>query len=228
MFNLVVNGATRRLVVTTGKDGVLRALDRDTHRVVYETAVTTRENADTPVITTPTRACPGVLGGTEWNGPAYNPGTNMLYVPAVDWCATFTAYEQVRFIPGKGYMGGRTDLDPPDQAQGWLTAIDAASGAVKWKYRSPRPMVAAVTTTAGNVVMTGELTGDFTIFDANNGAVLYRFNTGGPIGGGIVTYAVGGKQYIAVAAGSPSNFWVDRNPGAPTIIVFALPESPAR
>jgi Glucose dehydrogenase len=118
------------------------------------------------VITTPTRACPGVLGGTEWNGPAYNPGTNMLYVPAVDWCATFTAYEQVRFIPGKGYMGGRTDLDPPDKAQGWLTAIDATSGAVKWKYRSPRPMVAAVTTTAGNVVMTGELTGDFTIFDA--------------------------------------------------------------
>jgi Glucose dehydrogenase len=40
MFNAVVNGATRRLVVTTGKDGVLRALDRDTHRVVYETAVT--------------------------------------------------------------------------------------------------------------------------------------------------------------------------------------------
>ena len=227
MFNTVVNGATRRLVVTTGKDGMLRALDRDTQRVVYEAAVTTRENADTPVITTATRACPGVLGGTEWNGPAYNPGTNMLYVPAVDWCATFTAYEQVRFIPGKGYMGGRTDLDPPEKAQGWLTAIDAASGTVKWKYRSPRPMVAAVTTTAGNVVMTGELTGDFTIFDARNGAVLYRFNTGGPIGGGIVTYAVGGKQYVAVAAGSPSNFWVDRNPGAPTIIVFALPGNPA-
>jgi alcohol dehydrogenase (cytochrome c) len=222
-FNTVVNGAMRRVVVTTGKDGMLRALDRDTQRVLYETTVTTRENTETPVITTPTRACPGVLGGTEWNGPAYNPGTNMLYVPAVDWCATFTAYEQVRFIPGKGYMGGRTDLDPPDEAQGWLTAIDAASGAVTWKYRSPRPMVAAVTTTAGNIVMTGELTGDFTIFDAKNGAVLYRFNTGGPIGGGIVTYAVGGKQYVAVATGSPSNFWVDRNPGAPTIVVFALP-----
>jgi PQQ-dependent dehydrogenase (methanol/ethanol family) len=226
LFTSVVNGATRRLVATTGKDGVLRALDRDTQRVVYETAVTTRENADTPVIITPTRACPGVLGGTEWNGPAYNPGTNMLYVPAVDWCTTFTAYEQVRFIPGKGYMGGRTDMDPPDKAQGWLTAIDAASGAVRWKYRSPRPMVAAVTTTAGNIVMSGELTGDFTIFDARSGDVLYRFNTGGPIGGGVVTYAAAGKQYIAVASGSPSNFWVDRNPGAPTIVVFALPGNP--
>lgn len=226
MFNTTINGATHRLVVTTGKDGVLRALDRDTHAVMYETPVTTRENAETPVITTPTRACPGVLGGTEWNGPAYNPATNLLYVPAVDWCATFTAYEQVRFIPGKGYMGGRTDLDPIDKSQGWLTAIDAATGAVKWKYRSPRPLVAAVTTTAGNIVMTGELTGDFTIFDARSGAVLYRFNTGGPMGGGIVTYAVGGKQYIAAASGSPSNFWVERNPGAPTIVVFALPGNP--
>jgi alcohol dehydrogenase (cytochrome c) len=226
MFDTEINGARRRLIVTTGKDGVLRAVDRETHAVVYETAVTTRENADTPVITTPTRACPGVLGGTEWNGPAYNPSTGMLYVPAVDWCATFTAYEQVRFIPGKGYMGGRTDLDPPDKAQGWLTAIDAATGAVKWKYRSPRPMVAAVTTTAGNVVMTGELTGDFTILDAKTGAVVYRFNTGGPIGGGVVTYAVAGRQYVAVASGSPSNFWVDRNPGAPTVLVFAIPGTP--
>jgi len=226
MINTSVNGTPRRLIVTTGKDGILRAVDRETHRVLYETAVTTRENAETPVVTTPTRACPGVLGGVEWNGPSYSPATNMLYVPAVDWCTTFTAYEHVRFIAGKGYMGGRTDMDPTEKAQGWLTAIDAASGAVKWKYRSPRPMVGAVTTTAGNIVMTGELTGDFTILDAKTGAVLYRFNTGGPIGGGVVTYAVGGKQYVAVATGSPSNFWVDRNPGAPTIVVFALPGNP--
>ena len=222
LFTTTINGAPRRLVVTAGKDGMLRALDRETHRVLYETPTTTRENAETPVITTPLRACPGVLGGSQWNGPAYNPGTNLLYVPAVDWCATFSSFEQVRFIPGKLYMGGRTDLDPPDKSQGWLTAIDASTGGVKWKYRSPRPMVAAVTTTAGNLLLTGELTGDFMVFDARNGDVLYRFNTGGPVGGGIVTYAAGGKQHIAVASGSPSNFWVERSPGAPTILVFAL------
>jgi alcohol dehydrogenase (cytochrome c) len=227
IISATVNGATRRLVVTAGKDGMLRALDRETHRVLYETPTTTRENAETPVITTPLRACPGVLGGSQWNGPAYHPGTNLLYVPAVDWCATFSAFEQVRYIPGKLYMGGRTDLDPPEKAQGWLTAVDASTGAVKWKYRSPRPMVAAVTTTAGNLLLTGELTGDFVAFDARSGDVLYRFNTGGPIGGGIVTYAAGGTQYIAVASGSPSNFWVDRSPGAPTIVVFALPRDAA-
>ena len=229
IFNATIDGAMRRLVVTAGKDGMLRALDRETHRVLYETPTTTRENADTPVITTPLHACPGVLGGSQWNGPAYNPGTNLLYVPAVDWCSTFSAFEQVRFIPGKLYMGGKSDLDPVEKSQGWLTAVDASTGAVKWKYRSPRPMVAAVTTTAGNLLLTGELTGDFMVFDARNGEVLYRFNTGGPVGGGIVTYAAGGRQYIAVASGSPSNFWVERSPGAPTIVVFALPrDSPNR
>ena len=100
---------------------MLRALDRDTHAVLYETPVTTRENADTPVITTPLRACPGVLGGSRWNGPAFNPGTNLVYVPAIDWCATFSSIAPVRYIPGKLYMGGRTDLDPVEQSQGWVT-----------------------------------------------------------------------------------------------------------
>jgi alcohol dehydrogenase (cytochrome c) len=222
IFTAPIDGAPRKLVATAGKDGMLRVLDRETHRVLHETPVTTRENAETPVITTPLRVCPGTLGGSQWNGPAYNPGTNLLYVPAVDWCTTFAAFEQVRYIPGKLYMGGNTDMDPVAKAQGWVTAVDASTGAVKWKYRSPRPMVAAVTTTAGNIVLTGELTGDVLVFDARSGDVLYRFNTGGPIGGGIITYAAGGRQYVAVASGSPSNFWNDRNAGAPTIVVFAL------
>jgi alcohol dehydrogenase (cytochrome c) len=223
LFNATIDGTPHRLVATAGKDGMLRAIDRDSKRVIYETAVTTRENADTPVGMTPIHACPGVLGGVEWNGPAFNAATNMLYVPAVDWCATFTAFEQVRHIPGKLYMGGTANLDPAAKAQGWITAVDASTGAVKWKYRSPRPMVAAVTTTAGNVLFSGELTGDFLTLDARTGDVLYRFNTGGPMGGGVITYAAGGRQYVAVASGSPSAYWVDRNAGSPTIVVFALP-----
>jgi alcohol dehydrogenase (cytochrome c) len=223
LFSANINGTMRRLVATAGKDGVLRVLDRETHAIVYQTPVTTLENADKPVTTTPIRVCPGLLGGLEWNGPAYNPGTNLLYTPAVDWCTTFMSFEDVRHIPGKLYMGGTYNMDPAERGQGWLTAVDASTGAVKWKYRSPRPMVGAVTTTAGNVVFTGELTGDFMALDARTGDELYRFNTGGPIGGGVVTYLAGGRQYVAVSSGSPSDFWVSRNPGAPTIVVFALP-----
>jgi alcohol dehydrogenase (cytochrome c) len=101
--------------------------------------------------------------------------------------------------------------------------VDAVTGEVRWRYRSARPMVAAVTTTASGVLFTGELTGDFLALDAVTGAVLYRFNTGGPMGGGIVTYSAGGRQYVAAVSGSPSSFWVDRNPGAPTIVVFTVP-----
>ena len=70
--------------------------------------------------------------------------------------------------------------------------------------------------------MTGELTGDFLVLDAATGKEAYRFNTGGPIGGGVATYSLGGTQYVAVASGSPSPFWVGSNPGSPTIFVFAL------
>jgi PQQ-dependent dehydrogenase (methanol/ethanol family) len=234
LYSATINGAAHRLVASAGKDGMLRAIDRDSRNVVFETAVTTRENADLPVGLSPIRACPGVLGGVQWNGPAFSPRTNALYVPAVDWCTTFTAFEQVRHIPGKLYMGGTFDLDPPSKAQGWLTAVDGVTGAIRWKYRSPRPMAAAVTATAGDVLFTGELTGDFLALDARSGDVLYRFNTGGPMGGGVVTYAVDGRQYVAAASGSPSALFLEipgatldaptgKGAGAPTIVVFALP-----
>ena len=52
--------------------------------------------------------------------------------------------------------------------------------------------------------------------------MLYRFHTGGPMGGGIVTYEIDGTQYIAVMSGLPSGFWVDEYAGSPTAFVFAL------
>src|ERR1019366_1424731 len=149
-------------------------------------------------------------------------GLNTLYVNAVDWCFTFAADDNVRHIPGRNYMGG--SLDSGSEPQGWLTAVDASTGAVKWKYQSKRPMVSAVTATKGDVVFTGELTGDFLALDAGDGKVLYRFNTGGGMGGGIVTYREAGKQYVAVISGKPSPFWVNEIAGAPTVFLFALPK----
>jgi alcohol dehydrogenase (cytochrome c) len=58
--------------------------------------------------------------------------------------------------------------------------------------------------------------------DARTGKVLYRFNTGGAMNGGVVTYSIDGKQYVAVATGSASAFWKVA-PGSSTIIIFALP-----
>ena len=52
-----------------------------------------------------------MLGGVEWNGPAYNAATNLLYVPAVDWRGTFKLADEVRFIPGAPYVGGSYAAD---------------------------------------------------------------------------------------------------------------------
>lgn len=106
LFTASVQGHTSSLVATVGKDGVMRTVDRNSREVIYKAAVTTVENSETPVTTKGVHACPGVLGGVEWNGPAFNPGTNMLYVGAVDWCATFKSAEVVKRVAGRGYMGG--------------------------------------------------------------------------------------------------------------------------
>jgi alcohol dehydrogenase (cytochrome c) len=221
LYRTTVRGEERDLIATVGKDGVLRVLDRDSHERLFETAITTIENAEAPVTTDGTYACPGILGGVEWNGPAYNPGTNMLYTPAVDWCGTFILADTIRFVEGENYLGGEYEFG--DDSQGWLTAVDASDGTVRWRYRSERPMVASVTTTAGGLVLTGELNGDFLALDAETGEELYRFYTGGPVGGGIVTYTIDGTQYIAVMSGRPSGFWIDEHAGSPTAFVFALP-----
>ena len=167
-------------------------------------------------------ACPGPLGGVQWNGPAFSPRTNMLYVPSVEWCGTFKKAATLVHVPGQNYMGGTYQPDPMEQSRGWLTAIDASTGTIRWRYESPRPMLAAVTVTSADLVFTGELGGDFLVLDARDGSVVLRYHIGSAIGGGIVTYQVAGKQYVAVMSGTATYFW--RTPRAPaTVTIFAVP-----
>jgi alcohol dehydrogenase (cytochrome c) len=220
LIRVAQDGRTRDLAMAVGKDGILRALDRATHERVFQTPVTTIENVDQPLTPAGVRACPGVLGGVQWNGPAYHPGTSLLLTPAVDWCATFAPSDSTRFVVNQGgFLGGSITYD--STSHGWLTAVDAATGKVRWRYRSVQPMTAGVATTAGGVAFTGENTGDFLALDVATGRELYRFNTGGGMGGGIITYAVKGRQYVAAVSGRGGFFF--GKAGAPTIFVFALP-----
>jgi alcohol dehydrogenase (cytochrome c) len=83
-------------------------------------------------------------------------------------------------------------------------------------------MVAAVTATAGDVLFTGEVSGDFLVLNAKNGKVLYRFYTGGSVAGGVISYAIDSKQYVAAMSGGMTNFW-QRPGGSATVFVFAVP-----
>jgi alcohol dehydrogenase (cytochrome c) len=177
-----------------------------------------------------TRFCPGTQGGTEWNGPAYNHDNNLVYVAAVDWCASvkLQRLDTLKGKPGAAWTGmddpkmAFGKLDSTSRWQGWLSAIDADNGKVKWKYRSPVPLLGGVVTTASGLVFTGDVNGDVFALDGQDGRVLWRAATHNAIGGGVMTYGVNGKQYVAVAAGMKSPIWPVPYQSA-RVVVYGLP-----
>jgi alcohol dehydrogenase (cytochrome c) len=214
------DGASRMAVANKGS--WLFLYDRaDGNRLVTRQALGRHENDERAPGPEPMRMCPGGAGGAEWNGPAYSPVSRRLYVNAVDWCMTVTRKPGV-YEKGGFYYNAEFFFDPPETAFGTLRAFDAATGKPAWVYRSATPMLAGVTPTAGGLIFTGDLLGDFLAIDERTGKPLYRFNTGGAIAGGVVSYAVGGRQFVAVASGNASKTW--NSAGAATVVVFALPD----
>ena len=227
---LVRTRAGREIAASANKDGLLSVVDRSRVRagtmpLLYQVPTTTRTNVDTPLSRdTETRFCPGYLGGSEWNGAAFHPSLNTLYVGAVDWCATVQLVPESAPVPpqGSGWFGAASQrLDPADSARGWLTAYDADNGTVRWKFVAPRPVLAGVTPTAGGLVFAADLGGALYAFDAENGAVLWHLTTEQSMGGGIVSYLAGGRQRIGVAAGMKSPIWPGGS-AASQIIVYGM------
>jgi alcohol dehydrogenase (cytochrome c) len=239
---LIRTRAGRLLAAAAGKDGLLYGIDRSSVmlngktagaplKIVYATPVTTRTNVKTPLNTTSeVRFCPGTGGGTEWNGPGFSPSLNLLFVNAIDWCSAVkvAAAATANGKAGAAWSGSGDSEnlfgrhDPQEKWAGWLTAVDADSGRVRWKYKSPTPLVAAVTPSAGGLVFTGDLNGDVLALDAESGSVLWRDSTGAPIGGGVISYQTGGHQRIAVAAGMNSRVWPVKQATA-RIVIYGLP-----
>jgi alcohol dehydrogenase (cytochrome c) len=222
LFNVAINGQPRDLIAISGKDGLLRVLDRDNHEQLYEIPITRRTNWDASPTVEGAHSCPGLLGGIEWNGPAYSRMTHTLYVATVDWCATFTKTAQPpQFTINAHYYGGAAAPDPIGQAHGWLRAVDATTGKELWKRQWPTPLIAGVTVTAGGLLFSGDMNNDFFALDAKTGKTLYTFNTGASVGGGVISYEVDGKQYVATTSGSVSGFF--GGSGTAAVVVFALP-----
>lgn len=227
---VVTTRSGRAIVASANKNGLLSVLDRSRITdlpVLWERPTTTRENVDAPLSRdSVVRFCPGFSGGVEWNGAAYSPQTNLLYVGAVDWCTRVQLKRDTSEIPPPGttWFGneGPVSPDPPEQARGWLTAFDADSGTVRWKYQASRPILAGVTPTAGGVVFTADIGGHAYAFDAATGKLLWQIDTGQSTGGGIVTYRAGSRQLVAIASGMKSPIW----PGgaaASRVVVYGLP-----
>jgi alcohol dehydrogenase (cytochrome c) len=146
-------------------------------------------------------------------------------VNSVDWCSTIKlgAPESLEFVPGKPFIGSSNAFGDGDAKKvGWLTAVDADSGKVLWKYQSSLPLVASITPTASGLVFTADLEGNLLVFQAHSGKILFRRKVGGPVGGGVVTYMVEGKQYVAIAAGM-KNWILQTESGPASVVIYALP-----
>jgi alcohol dehydrogenase (cytochrome c) len=234
--NILFDSGGSKLLAHFDKNGFLFVLDRTNGKLVRATkfARVTWGDIDasgrvTPRITpTPEGVdiCPGPAGAKEWPHAAYNPMTGLLYTPVVELCGTFKLLPQ-EFREGMAYWGGEVKLHDKEQ-WGHVKAFDPNTGREVWSWRGQNPMVASLLTTAGGLVFGGEPNGRFNAFDAKTGQVLWTFNTGAGIHSNPVTYAVNGKQYIALPVGWGG--WVDGYApemyGAPrgtSLMVFALP-----
>jgi len=211
-----------------GGDGAIESLAL---AIRYRTAVTTLDNINVPLSSERmTRFCPGSQGGVEWNGPAYHRASGTIYVNAIDWCTSvkLQRLDTLRGAPGQSWTGmddaqmAFGKMDPIENWKGWVTALDAETGAIRWKVQTPKPMVAGITATAGGLVFTGNLDGEVLAFDALRGTIVWRKPAGGAIGGGVIAYASGGKERIAAAVGLNSPIWPVKG-GPARVVVYSLP-----
>jgi alcohol dehydrogenase (cytochrome c) len=220
----------RALMAASPKDGLLYGHDLGSGERLYQTPITRRDNTEAPLTQAGTRFCPGTQGGSEWNGPAYSPATNLIYTGTVDWCSTVRVGDPGKVASvayGQPWSGSGAETNmfgevaPKSRWGGWIHAVDADSGEVRWKFRTPAPVLAAVTPTAGGLVFAADMTGTAYAFDADTGKVLWQTQVDGATGGGVISYAVDGVQHVAFVAGTNSPIWpVDKKTAK--IVVFAL------
>ena len=211
----------RPAVALGSKDGHLYILDRRSHRLLSKTPVTTVLNQDVPVTEQGIKSCPSVAGGVEWNGPAYDPDHGAIVVGAVDWCAFVKKDPKPEYQRGQFFMGGTFEFiyDPPPS--GWLTSVDRRTGRVRWKFHAESPVVSGVTTTAGGLVFAGDMTGNLYALDSDDGTVRFKNNLGGAIAGGVISYQIGERQYVAATSGNVSRF-IWGATGLPYVVILRL------
>jgi alcohol dehydrogenase (cytochrome c) len=216
LADVTIDGATRKLVYVLGKPGILWAFDRQTGQFVWSRQLVTHQNIykdidqKTGAITKNDEiipkaigvkqlVCPGMRGGKLFQSHSYNPRTNALYSPVSNACTNFEVvplevnasgvnWDKMEHMPGSNGNVGR------------LAAVSAATGKVLWTF-DQRAALGSVLTTGGGLVFIGDLYRYFRALSADTGKVLWETPLSGPVTGYPVSYAVDGKQYIAVGVG---------------------------
>jgi alcohol dehydrogenase (cytochrome c) len=210
------SGSIRRLLVQANRNGFFYVLDRTNGKFLRATPFVVKLNwADSvgpsgrPSVTgriptaEGTSICPGIDGATNWFSPSYDPDTRLFYVMGLESCNLFFANPKP-FGKGQTYYDTGTKLPPDEHAQKILLALSVADGKKVWRY----PQVGGgnswggILTSAGGVLFFGDDAGSLEAVEAATGRPLWHFNTGQVMRASPMTYAIGGTQYVAIAAGS--------------------------
>jgi alcohol dehydrogenase (cytochrome c) len=227
LIDETVNGTPRKLVAVANRNGFFYVLDRTNGRFLFAKPYTqvswAREiGADGRPVLAPgidptaegTRVCPGGIGGTNWHSPSYSPQTHLFYLFSKELCTTFMSDEALEppHRAGRPYIGSAFFPDPQEKDWSAVRAIDPTTGKVRWEFKHFSGAWAGVFSTAGGLVFSGDGQGNFIALDAATGNDLWHIMLGAPIQTAAISYAVDGKQYITIAAGS-------------ALFTFALPNS---
>ncbi len=224
LVDAIYEGAPRKLLIEANRNGFVYVLDRTNGKFLSAKQFVVEMNwakgidgAGRPIrtenipTTEGTRVCPGYAGATNWYSPSYSEQTRLFYFMTLEDCHVYTA-KTAPFEEGKEYYSTGAAHKRGEKATKYLLAYDFAKGQFAWRNEQvgDSHSFAGVMSTATGLVAFGDDAEEFEIVNATTGKALWHFNVGQPLHASPMSYAVNGKQYFAIAAGSD-------------LIAFALP-----
>lgn len=212
LFDGDVRGKHRKLIAMANRNAFYYVLDRTSGEFVAgrnyakQTWSKGLDDSGKPMVlphTEPseegTLVWPNLNGATVWFSPAYSAKTGLFYVATREIGSVYYKRE-AEYKPGTFFAGGGEAGIPGDSGAGALRALEATTGRMRWEFRLHSAPWAGVLATAGGLVFSGTDEGNFYALDAATGKPLWDFQTGGSIAANPISFAVDGKQYIAIAA----------------------------
>lgn len=207
-------------VAQAGKTGWVDIIDRSTGEPIRRSeAFVPQANMFAQPTEKGTRMLPGANGGSEWSPAAYHPGTSYMYVLGLHQPMLYKVRHEP-LVPPAMWLGGAF-VGTGEPEYGLFTAVDVNTGKVAWQKRVKDPMIGGALATAGGVVFTGTKDRQFLAFDAKSGDQLWHYQANGGVNAPPISYAVSGRQYVAVAAGG--NFQINAT-RSDELLVFSLGE----
>ena len=216
LADLNIGGKMTKVLMDTNRNGFQYVLDRTDGKLIAANQYITKQTwakgigeDGRPIPTEITDEVrqgkdvdvwPGAMGGKNWSPVSFDPQTGLIYANTLNFGMHYKPVN-AQYRAGLTYWGADISWIWPDGSRGGLKAIDPMTGKAKWEAKSDIPRFSGVLSTAGGVVFTGKLTGEFQAFDVDNGKQLWQFKTGSGIEGQPITWEQDGVQYIAVSSG---------------------------